>query len=138
MQARARLVSTRKMTDDTPIKAKRTPRPAQRPGSYSQEVHDTKGPQLSPCILRGPDGQERSGWEMRVGEVLFGRADSKESLLQYYARIHEPMPSGHWRDRSWQTTSRGARRSRSEHDDHYYEEEEVGLGNDYEFSGGWD
>jgi hypothetical protein len=137
MQARAKLVSTRKMTDDAAIKAKRAPRQAQRPGSYSKEVRDTTGPQFSPCILRGPDGQERSGWEMRVGEVLFGRADSKESLLQYYARIHEPMPSGHWRERSWQTASRGARRSRSEHDEYGYEEE-AGLGNEYEFSGGWD
>jgi hypothetical protein len=60
-----------------------------------------QSPAFTRCTLVGPDGTERPGWEMWVGEALFGRADSKESLLQYYARLHEPMPSGHWKERSW-------------------------------------
>src|SRR5262245_932491 len=34
-----------------------------------------------PCSLIGPDGKERPGWEMWVGDMMFGRADSKESLM---------------------------------------------------------
>lgn len=98
-------------------KAKQAPRQARRSGSHTKETHaqkayDPKAPILSPCSLFGPDGKERPAWELRVGDVLFGRADSKESLLAYYARIHEPMPTGHWRERSWQPKRRATRRFR--------------------------
>ncbi|MEW6298733.1 MAG: hypothetical protein AB1671_13460 [Thermodesulfobacteriota bacterium] len=98
-------------------KTKRAPRQARRLGSHTKETHrqqapDPKAPILSPCSLFGPDGKERPGWELRVGDVLFGRADSKESLLAYYARLHEPMPTGHWRERSWQPQRRTVRRVR--------------------------
>jgi len=59
-----------------------------------------------PCSLMGPDGKERPGWEMRVGDMMFGRADSRESLMAYYSRLHEPLPSGHWRERTWQQQKR--------------------------------
>ena len=54
----------------------------------------------------GPDGKERPSWEMRVGDMMFGRADSRETLLAYYSRLHEPLPSGHWRERTWQQQKR--------------------------------
>jgi hypothetical protein len=59
-----------------------------------------------PCSLVGPDGKERPGWEMWVGDMMFGRADSQESLMAYYSRLHEPLPSGHWRERTWQQHKR--------------------------------
>jgi hypothetical protein len=34
--------------------------------------------------------------------MMFGRADSKETLLNYHRRLYEPLPSGHWKDRAWQ------------------------------------
>jgi len=49
----------------------------------------------------GPDGKTRPGWEMRVGDMVFGRADSQETLMAYYTRLHNPLPSGHWRERTW-------------------------------------
>ena len=39
---------------------------------------------------------------------MFGRADSKESLKEYYTRLPEPMPSGHWRNRPLHRSKRGA------------------------------
>jgi hypothetical protein len=60
-----------------------------------------QSPAFTRCILVGPDDEQRPGWEMWVGETLFGRADSKETLLQYYARLIETMPTGHWRERLW-------------------------------------
>jgi hypothetical protein len=78
---------------------------------------DRSGPQspaFARCTLVGPDGTERPGWEMWVGQTLFGRADSKETLLQYYARLSEPMPSGHWRERSWYTRRPHHARSQEE------------------------
>ena len=100
-------------------KTTRVPRQAYREATRVKEVRDPNAPILVPCSLRGPDGQMRPGWEMWVGDILFGRADTQESLLQYYTRIHEPMPSGHWKDRSWQGAPRVARRQRSEHYDEY-------------------
>ena len=76
--------------------------PARRQESRTQPMPNGSAPTLVPCLLRGPDGTTRPGWELRTGEILFGRADSQEVLLQYYARVHEPMPSGHWRERVWQ------------------------------------
>src|SRR5712692_1660675 len=114
-QQKAKLVNNhRKMANHytkrtrVSTKTKRVPRQARRQGSHTKKTSDSNTPSLIPCSLRGPDGQVRPGWELRIGEILFGRADSKESLLQYYARIHEPMPSGHWRERSWQPQQRNA------------------------------
>ena len=77
-----------------------------------------------PCSLRGPDGKERSGWEMWVGDMMFGRADSKETLMAYYSRLHEPLPSGHWRERTWQQQKR--RPTVSRRGDVHDEEDEEG------------
>lgn len=74
-------------------------------------------PAFTRCTLMGPDGTERPGWEMWVGETLFGRADSKESLLQYYARLREPMPTGHWKERSWYTRRLSSTRSQEEEEE---------------------
>ena len=113
---------------------KPAPRQAQRQGSHSKEAHDPTAPTLAPCSLLGPDGKERPAWELWVGEELFGRADSKESLLQYYARIHEPPPSGHWRERPWQPRRRAGRRARQEYDEH----NEAAELETSELAGGWD
>jgi hypothetical protein len=96
-------------TSGTGIRSRRAPQQAHRRGSHLKEIRDPKAPILSPCSLFGPDGQERSGWELRVGDMIFGRADSKESLLAYYTRIYEPLPTGHWRERAWQPLRRVAR-----------------------------
>jgi hypothetical protein len=55
---------------------------------------------LTPCILKGPDGIERAAWELRVGERILGRADTKEALMTYYTRLTSPPSSGHWRDQA--------------------------------------
>jgi len=102
----------------------RVPRQAKREATRVKEVRDPNAPTLAPCSLRGPDGQIRPGWELWVGDVLFGRADTKESLLQYYTRIHEPMPSGHWKDRSWQGAPKMARRQRSAQYDEYDDDQQ--------------
>lgn len=119
-QQKAKLANNHKKMTQVNSKTIRAPRQAQRQGSHTKEVNNTHTPTFTPCSLCGPDGKVRPGWEMRIGEILFGRADSKESLLQYYTRIHEPMPSGHWRERSWQPQTRNAspRRARREHDVH--------------------
>ncbi|MBI3302685.1 MAG: hypothetical protein HYZ72_11525 [Deltaproteobacteria bacterium] len=132
-QHKAKLTTTQKATAGINAKIKRAPRQAQRQASRTKEARDPNAPILNPCSLLGPDGKVRPGWEMWVGDILFGRADTKESLLQYYTRIHEPMPSGHWRERSWQSSSRVARRARHVHDGY---EEDTDL--DSEMAGGWD
>lgn len=129
---KTKLASKHQATAGIGVNVKRAPQQAQRQGSHSKDTRDPKAPILSPCALFGPDGQERPGWEMWVGDVLFGRADSKESLLQYYARIHEPMPTGHWRERSWQPQRRLTRRNRQDE----YGEEDVDFEND--MAEGWD
>lgn len=67
----------------------------------------------------GPDGKTRPGWEMRVGDMMFGRADSQETLMAYYTRLHEPPPSGHWRERTWGPQRRKSTGGplQAEHDD---------------------
>ncbi len=75
---------------------KREEKPRTRSGS-SQALP----PVFMRCILVGPDGAERPGWEMRIGKQPFGRAESKKVLLEYYARLLAPLPSGHWKERSW-------------------------------------
>ncbi|MGH7965011.1 MAG: hypothetical protein ACRERD_24885 [Candidatus Binatia bacterium] len=117
-QQKAKLANAHKKMTQINTKSARLPQQAQRQGSHTKEVSNSHTPTFTPCSLCGPDGKVRPGWEMRIGDILFGRADSKESLLQYYTRIHEPMPSGHWRERSWQPQTRTAatRRPRREQD----------------------
>lgn len=134
-QHKAKLASTQKARPGVNGKARRGPLQSQREGSYTKEARRPNTPTLVPCALRGPDGKTRPGWEMWVGDLLFGRADTKESLLQYYTRIHEPMPSGHWREHSWQSSPRLARRPRREH---YYEDEEGGMDLENELARRWD
>ncbi|MCS6927537.1 MAG: hypothetical protein NZ578_16730 [Candidatus Binatia bacterium] len=117
---KAKQPQSRRSTAKTGRRTKTAPatRAGRRSASRAKETssgqtHDLTTPTLSPCSLFGPDGKERPAWELRVGDILFGRADSKESLLAYYARLHEPMPSGHWRERSWQPPRRGRRRFRA-------------------------
>ena len=134
-QHKAKLPNTQKTGVRINAKARRGPLPGQRDGSHTKEARGTNTPTLVPCALRGPDGKTRPGWEMWVGELLSGRADTKESLLQYYTRIHEPMPSGHWREHSWQSSPRVARRPRREH---YYEDDEGGGDLENELARRWD
>ena len=133
-QQKAKLTTTQKPTARVRVTTNRTPRQARREGSRAKETRDPNSPTFVPCSLRGPDGQTRPGWELWVGDLLFGRADTKESLLAYYTRIHEPMPSGHWRERSWHSSPKVARRQRGEQYEDY--EEEFTLESD--LSGVWD
>lgn len=80
--------------------ANSVPKEGQRQPSYKKEL-DQSAFTFSPCSLMGPDGKTRPGWEMRVGDMVFGRADSQETLRAYYMRLHDPLPSGHWRERTW-------------------------------------
>ena len=77
----------------------------------------------------GPDGQDRPGWELWVGEVMFGRADSKEGLTTYYTRLQEPMSSGHWRNRPMRRPRRNvvARRAQEEHDGYEFAQEQESV-----------
>ena len=90
----------------------------QRQPSYKKEV-DQSSFTFLPCSLMGPDGKTRPGWEMRVGDMMFGRADSQETLMAYYMRLHDPLPSGHWRERTWGSQKRKPTevRSRAAHDE---------------------
>ena len=54
-------------------------------------------PHFIRCILTGPDGRTRPGWEMWLGEHCFGRSDDKESLLQSLEHQRQPPQSFHWR-----------------------------------------
>lgn len=80
--------------------ANAVPKEGQQQPSYKKE-EDQSAFTFAPCSFMGPDGKTRPGWEMRVGDMIFGRADSQETLMAYYTRLHEPLPSGHWRDRTW-------------------------------------
>ena len=131
---KAKPANTQQTVSRISIKTKPVSRQAQRQGSYIKDTQDPTAPILAPCSLLGPDGKTRPGWEMWVGGELFGRADSQESLLQYYARIHEPPPSGHWRERPWQPGRRVTRRARQEYKE-YQEEGDLEVG---ELAGGWD
>lgn len=133
-QQKAKAAETQKIDSRTPAKAQRTPRQARREPAHTKEVRDPNSPVFVPCSLRGPDGQNRPGWELWVGDILFGRADTKESLLQYYTRIHEPMPSGHWKDRSWQGSAKVARRPRGAQ----YESYDEDLQFESDLTGVWD
>ncbi len=76
------------------------PKEEERQPSYKKE-DDQASFTFVPCSFMGPDGKMRPGWEMRVGDMVFGRADSQETLMAYYTRLHNPPPSGHWRERTW-------------------------------------
>ena len=133
-QQKAKPTSRAKTQVRTPTSTPRAPRQARREATRAKETRDPNAPVFVPCSLRGPDGQTRPGWELWVGEILFGRADTKESLLQYYARIHDPMPSAHWKERAWQSTSKVGRHKRGTQ----YEEYDDGLHVENDMSGVWD
>lgn len=133
-QQKARTTNKQKANVHPPTRPKLTPRKAHREAVRIKETRDPNAPVFVPCSLRGPDGSTRPGWEMWVGEILFGRADTKESLLQYYTRIHEPMPSGHWKDRTWQNSPKVGRRRQTAQYDEY--DDDLHLESD--LTGVWD
>ena len=77
------------------VSEKPTPQQGQRRASYEKETMLAPSLEFRPCDLLGPDGQTRPGWELWVGNMMFGRADAKETLLAYHTRLHDPLPSGH-------------------------------------------
>src|SRR5581483_8413526 len=81
---------------------KPVPQQGKRQASYVKETSSPSEFEFRPCAMVGPDGQSRPGWELWVDGMMFGRADAKETLLAYHARLHDPLPSGHWKDRAWQ------------------------------------
>ena len=109
------------------VKEKPTPQQGQRQALYVKETTATPALEFRPCALVGPDRQSRPGWGLWVGGMMFGRADAKETLLAYYSRLHEPLPSGHWKDRAWQPMKKKptGRRSREEPDPQFDDEAEV-------------
>jgi hypothetical protein len=98
--------------------ANSVPKEGQRQSSYKKEV-DQSSFTFIPYSLMGPDGKTRPGWEMRVGDMMFGRADSQATLMEYYMRLHDPLPSGHWREHTWGPPKRKPTklRSRAAHDE---------------------
>ncbi len=95
--------SSPKSGSNTPAKKRRAPKTAQRKSSHLREVPNPQPaepaePVFSCYTLRGPDGKERTAWALHINGVLIGRAESKESLLEYYTRLAEPLSSNHWRD----------------------------------------
>jgi hypothetical protein len=94
------------------------PKEGQRQPSYKKESEHSSFT-FVPCDLMGPDGKTRPGWEMRVGDMMFGRADSQETLMAYYTRLHDPLPSGHWRERTWGAQKRKPTgvQSRADHEE---------------------
>ena len=121
-----KVTTARRTNSKVSVKGKRSPKKTQPRVTRQQKTKTSNGPTFIPCALMGPDGQERPGWELWVGEVMFGRADSKESLTTYYTRLQEPMSSGHWRNRPMHRP-RGnavARQAQEEHDRHKFAEEQ--------------
>jgi hypothetical protein len=135
-QQKVRTTAKAKANTRISTRTQRAPRQAHREATRAKEARDPNAPVFVPCSLQGPDGQQRPGWEMWVGEILFGRADTKESLLQYYARIHEPMPSGHWKDRSWQSSPKLARQKRTAQYEGY--DDELQMDSENDLTGVWD
>jgi hypothetical protein len=105
--------SNPKPDSHTPVKKRQMPKTAQRKSSHLREVPNPQlveppeqppelaeppEPVFSQYTLRGPDGKERGGWSLHINGVLIGKAESKESLLEYYTRLAEPLSSNHWRD----------------------------------------
>ena len=118
--------TARRTNPKVTVKGERSPKKTQPRVMRPRKIKTSNGPIFIPCALMGPDGQERPGWELWVGEVMFGRADSKESLTAYYTRLQEPMPSGHWRNRPMHRPQRNAvaRRAQEEHDGYESAEEQ--------------
>ncbi|MBM4258572.1 MAG: hypothetical protein FJ147_22070 [Deltaproteobacteria bacterium] len=102
--ARAKTASSaHPKTSQDHTSTKPVPQNSQRQASYVKETSTSSSSlEFRSCSLVGPDGQKRPGWELWVNGMMFGRADSKETLLAYHARLYEPLPSGHWKDRAWQ------------------------------------
>lgn len=98
------------------VSIKPTPQQGQRLASYVKEAASSPALEFHPCALVGPDGQSRPGWELWVNGMMFGRADAKETLLAYHARLHDPLPSGHWKDRAWQPMKKRSTGKRSPED----------------------
>ncbi len=121
--------TARRSHPKVPVKVERSPKKTQPRVMRLRKIKTSNGPTFIPCALMGPDGQERPGWELWVGEVMFGRADSKESLTAYYTLLQEPMPSGHWRNRPMQRPQRNAvaRQAQEEHDKYEFAEEQEGA-----------
>jgi len=107
---------------------KPAPQQGQRQASYVKETSTSPAMEFRPCDLTGPDGQCRPGWELWVGNMMFGRADSQESLLAYHSRLYEPIPSGHWKDRAWQPMKKkSVGRPKTEERDARFDDEEPVL-----------
>jgi hypothetical protein len=105
---------------------KPAPQQGQRQASYVKETSTSPAMEFHPCELTGPDGHRRPGWELWVGNMMFGRADSKESLLAYHSRLYEPIPSGHWKDRAWQPVKKKSTgRPKTEERDARFDDNEV-------------
>ncbi len=118
--------TARRTNPKVAVKGERSPKKTPPRVMRPRKIKTSNGPTFIPCALMGPDGQERPGWELWVGEVMFGRADSKESLTAYYTRLQEPMPSGHWRNRPMHRPQRNAvaRQAQKEHDEYEFVEEQ--------------
>jgi hypothetical protein len=107
---------------------KPAPQQGQRQASYVKETSSAPAMEFRPCELVGPDGQRRPGWELWVGNMMFGRADTKESLLAYHSRLYDPIPSGHWKDRAWQPMKRKpAGRPKNEERDPQFDDETIDV-----------
>ena len=101
--------SSEKTPARSAAKKTREAKPPLRRDHYLRSVPDTQSKQPQPeaasakpvfkrCLLRGPDGLEREGWELHLDGIMIGRAESKKSLHAYYVRLSEPLSSQHWRD----------------------------------------
>lgn len=49
------------------------------------------------CTIVGPDGVSRPGWEARIGNRSYGKADSREHLEISIARMQARPASYHWK-----------------------------------------
>jgi len=118
-------LGTRPKASQNDVNVKPMPQQGQRQASYVKETTATPTLEFRACALVGPDGQSRPGWELWVGGMMFGRADAKETLLAYHARLHDPLPSGHWKDRAWQPMKKksGKLQPREEQDARFDDDE---------------
>ncbi len=92
---------------------------ASRQGTASRKAGHAGEAVITPCAVVGPDGRKRRAFELWAGEVLVARADSRDSLLEYFHRLNAPLENEHWRLRPWYQYPgrRGvARRVREGHD----------------------
>jgi hypothetical protein len=104
--------------------ARQVKKPTEAPDEKSTTKVSLGGkPRFVRCLIVGPDGKTRPGWEMWLGEHCFGRADRKEMLLRSLERQQQPPQSFHWREVHRQRFERN-RGQKSE--DEETDEEEVG------------